>query len=284
MDGFVLIEKPIGLSSRDVCYQVMKRYGTKKVGHIGTLDPFASGLLIVAVNKATKAIPFVKDEKKTYQAVLKLGEKTNTLDLTGNVIASKEVKEHSEKEIISTLNSFLGESEQIPPMTSAIHVNGKRLYELAHQGIEIERQPRKINILSISLDSYDSENHLITFTATVFKGTYIRSLGEDIASKLDEYGHLISLRRTQVEDIDVKIANKIDEEYTEVSVYSLLSRFMEVVAKSESEVNDIKNGKIKYLDYQGKGKQVLVVDSKNSPIAVYGLDETNHLKFERGLF
>lgn len=284
MDGFVLINKPVGLTSREVSSRLMKKYQTKKVGHIGTLDPFASGLLIVAVNKATKAIPFVKDDKKTYEATLKLGEKTDTLDLTGKVIASKEVKNHSESEIIEVLNSFLGESEQIPPMTSAIHVNGKRLYELAHKGIEIERKPRKITVHSISLDEYDSKNHLIKFTATVSKGTYVRTLAEDIASKLGEFGHLIALKRTKVEHFSLEDANEIDDEYNVKSVYSILSSFMKVVIKEEKEVIDIKNGKVKYLDFISKEKDILVVNEKLFPIAVYRLDETNHLKFERGLF
>ena len=183
MDGLILIDKERNWTSRDVCNVCQKKFNTKKVGHTGTLDPFATGLLVVTINKANKICQFLDDFPKTYIASLKLGEKTTTLDLTGEIICSKNPSEHTKEEIIEVLNSFLGEIEQIPPMTSAIHYKGRKLYEYAHEGIDVEREARKVNIYDISLLDYQDDT--IVFSATVSKGTYIRVLGEDIASKLN---------------------------------------------------------------------------------------------------
>ena len=283
MDGFILINKPIGFTSRYVTNTISKFFHTKKVGHIGTLDPFASGLLIVALNKATKAIPFVLDDKKTYQATLVLGEKRDTLDIEGKVMESKEVKEHSIEEIKNALNSFLGESLQTPPLTSAIHVDGKRLYEYFREGKEVKVKPRKIFIEEIKLDEYDSKNHTITFTATVSKGTYVRVLGEDIATKLGEVGYLNKLTRLEVFPIKLSEAQELKEPYKIIDVTTLLSRYMKVVEVNDDTATDIKNGKVKYYDY--KGEEIILVTSKDkTPIAIYRLNEENRLEFVRGLF
>lgn len=207
-NGIVLIDKKIGNSTTKEEIPLKRIFNTKKVGHLGTLDPFASGLIICGINKGTKTFPLIEDVDKTYVATLKLGQKTSTLDLEGEVIQQKEVKQHSKKEIEDVLNSFLGEIEQIPPMYSAIKVNGTKLYELARQNIQIDIKPRKVNIKEIHLNSFT--NDTITFTSKVSKGTYIRTLGEDIATKLNELGHLIYLRRTKVGDFKVENAKSID--------------------------------------------------------------------------
>ena len=193
MDGFLLINKEKGWTSFDVCKRISHILGTKKVGHSGTLDPFATGLMIVAVNKATKALLYTNYSYKTYTATLKLGMKTKTGDLTSDEVERKPVPELSKEIVESVLNSFIGDSEQIPPMTSAIHHNGVKLYKLAQQGLEVERKPRPINIKYIKL--LDLSPDEISFQCLVSSGTYIRVLGEDIAHKLNTVGHLTSLNR-----------------------------------------------------------------------------------------
>ena len=208
-DGLLLIDKEEGVTSRYVDNAIQRLFHTRKVGHLGTLDPFATGLLIVAVNKATKYLQFLPDEEKTYQARLILGKKTATGDKTGEVIDECDVPNLDQTRIQDVLSSFLGESTQIPPMTSAIKIDGVALYKLAHKGKEIERQPRLVSIHEISLLHY--EGNIIDFRAKVSKGTYIRTLGEDIASALGTVGYLESLRRLEVGNITLEGAKKLSE-------------------------------------------------------------------------
>ena len=283
MDGFLFIDKPIGMTSRDVCNQISRLFKTKKVGHIGTLDPFATGLLIVTINKGNKAGTFLDGFSKEYIASLLLGEESSTGDTEGEITKKEEVKAYSIEEINKTLNSFLGKSMQIPPMTSAISINGKKLYKLAHQGKEIERPAREINVLEISLEDY--KNNVITFKTFVSKGTYIRVLGEDIAKKLDTVGHLISLRRTKVGPFDISEAHKLEDinESSIVSIYDVLSRFSNVYKANEKMEKDIKDGKILELIVDIENDNVLVVNQNNEAIAMYK-KENDVLKFQRGLF
>lgn len=207
--GILLIDKPSGVTSRYVDNRFQWVFATRKVGHLGTLDPFATGLLIVAVGESTKYLPFLRDEEKTYQATLKLGCRTDSGDYTGEAIEEAEVPELTSGEIEKVLSSFLGESTQIPPMTSAIKKDGKPLYKYARAGEEIEREPRPIYIHSIRLISY--EKPLLAFEATVSKGTYIRTLGEDIAKALGTLGHLTELRRLAIGPFRVNDAVTMDE-------------------------------------------------------------------------
>lgn len=277
--GLILIDKEANVTSRKVDNLIGYRFKTHKVGHLGTLDPFATGLLIVGVNKGTKFLPYLKDEEKTYVAELKLGEKTSTGDNTSEVMDSKEVPSLTNESIESVLSSFLGESEQIPPMTSAKKIDGKPLYKLAHKGLSIDRKPNKITIYEIGLDEYDEEKQTIKFTAKVSKGTYIRTLGEDIAEKLGTYGHLISLRRIAIGDISVKDAKGI-ENADFVDTLSLLTHF------EKYEINDdktqwVKDGKP--LDIETEKDDVLVVCS-SLPLAIYVRKEDNLFVSKRGLF
>ena len=155
MDGILIVDKPLGKTSFDCVRDVRKQYNTKKVGHIGTLDPMATGVLAILIGQATKLSDYLMEHDKEYIATLKLGKSTNTGDSEGEIIEEKEVNKNVLDEIIITeaLNSFLGETYQIPPMYSALKVNGKKLYEVARSGQEIERKARKIVITSIELDS-----------------------------------------------------------------------------------------------------------------------------------
>lgn len=190
--GIINVYKPTGITSFDVVRKIKKIARQKKVGHCGTLDPEASGVLPVCLGRATKAIEFIMDDFKIYEAELKLGVVTDTYDREGKIIEEKNVNLQSE-EVIAAINSFVGEIEQIPPMYSALKHNGQKLYELARQGIEIEREPRKITIYSI--DIVEIKIPIVKILVKCSKGTYIRSLCYDIGSALGCGAMMWSLER-----------------------------------------------------------------------------------------
>lgn len=186
MDGIILINKEKNCTSHDVVYKVKKIFG-EKVGHTGTLDPNATGVLPILVGKGTKLSKYLINHDKKYIVTLKLGKKTDTADSDGKIIEETEVSKDIFKEnnIKNCLNRFIGKNEQIPPMYSAIKVNGKKLYEYARIGKSVEIQPRKIEIYSINLIKINEKNNEIIFEVFCSKGTYIRSLCEDIAKDLN---------------------------------------------------------------------------------------------------
>ena len=190
------LNKPIGWTSFDVCKKVKKITKEKKVGHGGTLDPFASGVLVIGTGKDTKKLQYISDEKKSYDATIFLGEVTNTLDIDGRVIQKRKVPILDKKKITDVLDSFIGNYYQTPPMFSAKKVEGKKLYEYARKNIYVKRDPIMLKIFSISLNSFDEKN--ISFSVECSKGTYVRVLGKDISERLGTVGYLNSLTRTQV--------------------------------------------------------------------------------------
>jgi tRNA pseudouridine55 synthase len=197
MSGGVLnLCKPVGLSSHDLVDQVRRVLRVKRVGHGGTLDPFATGVLLVGFGAATKALPYLSDLAKEYEAVLLLGVSTTTLDVEGEVTATQTVPPLDEAEIARTLQGFLGPQEQLPPTYSALKVGGVRAYRLARQGVEVALPPRTITVERIELLAWDPPR--VTFRALVSKGTYLRRLAADIAARLGTGGHLVSLTRTAV--------------------------------------------------------------------------------------
>ena len=284
MDGILLINKPKGYTSRDVCNKISKILNEKRVGHIGTLDPFATGLLIVLVGKCTKCTQYFDDLSKGYTASLELGKETDSLDIDGNVIEEKEVPDLSREQIEDVLNSFLGKQKQIPPMTSAIRVNGKKLYELAHKGISIERDSRDIEIYKINLISYLSP--IIKFYSSVSKGTYIRVLGSDIARKLGTIGYLIELNRDEIGPFNLKSAINIEDvsEKKLISMFDVLSKISEVKVVEDNLSTDIKNGKVKEMDYISNNKYLFIVDKNSNPVAMYIKIKKDKYVFSRGLF
>ncbi len=183
-NGVIVIDKPSGITSFDVVSKVKKIIGVKKAGHIGTLDPLATGVFPVLLGEATKVSKYLIEHNKTYIAKLKLGEKRETGDLEGKVILTSDKKINNKKEVEQVLKSFLGKQIQIPPKYSAIKVNGKKLYEYARVKKEIEIPKREIEIYEINLISFDIQNQVIEFKVSCSKGTYIRTLCEDIAEKL----------------------------------------------------------------------------------------------------
>lgn len=194
MQGVINIFKNSGMTSFDVVRKIKKIAHERKVGHTGTLDPEAFGVLPVCLGKATKIIDYVMTAPKTYKVIFSLGFKTTTYDLEGEVLDRKDISHLNENEILEAINSFKGTYSQIPPMYSALKKDGVRLYELARKGIEIEREGRDITIFDIKDISINLPE--ITMTVTCSKGTYIRSLCYDIGEKLNVYGTMVNLRRT----------------------------------------------------------------------------------------
>jgi tRNA pseudouridine55 synthase len=193
---FIFLNKPIGLTSQQCLSRFKRKYNLKKLGHHGTLDPFADGLLLVGVNEATKFFSYVLDEQKTYEGSLSLGSATDTLDCTGEVVAEKPVSKLDITQIIEIAETFVGLREQVPPMYSAVKINGKKLYEHARQGQTVERKSRQVTIHEFAILDYNETT--IRFRATVSRGTYIRVLAEELAKKLGTEGHLTALTRTHL--------------------------------------------------------------------------------------
>jgi tRNA pseudouridine55 synthase len=201
--------KPKGWTSFDVVKKVRSITKEKKVGHGGTLDPFAEGVLVLGTGSDTKKLGMISDSNKEYVATLKLGSRTDTHDIEGHVVEDKAIPTLTLEEVETVLRSFIGEQYQTPPMYSAKKVNGQRLYKLARKNIEIEREPCLIKIVDIELIHFNSP--VIEFSVTCSKGTYIRVLGTDIANQLGTVGHLIALKRKKVGEYAIDETIQIDD-------------------------------------------------------------------------
>mgnify|MGYP000171117229 FL=1 len=201
MNGVLNVYKEQGFTSHDVVAKLRGILKTKKIGHTGTLDPDAVGVLPVCIGKATKLCDLITDWGKTYEAVMLLGTVTDTQDTSGTVLKTREVNV-TKRQILEVCSSFEGEYDQIPPMYSALKVNGKKLYELARAGVEVERKPRRIKINSLRVNDINLEDDIKTVTITVdcSKGTYIRTLCQDIGEKLGCGACMMELIRTRVGD------------------------------------------------------------------------------------
>ena len=206
MQGILIINKPQGYTSQDVVSKVKKILNIKKAGHTGTLDPLATGVLPIMLGNYTKLSKYLIEHDKIYLAKIKLGEKKDTGDEEGKTIEEKEVLENNlnKENVEEILKKFLGRQKQIPPMYSAIKVNGKKLYEYAREGKKVEIPEREIEIYSIKLKNINLEEKEIEFEVNCSKGTYIRVLCEDIANKLDTVGYMSNLERIKVDDFDIR--------------------------------------------------------------------------------
>ena len=207
MTGIVIVDKPAGWTSQDVTARLRRVFGTRRIGHGGTLDPMATGVLPVFVGRATRGVEFFEHADKTYEAVLRLGTVTDTQDSTGTVLEKRPVTV-TEAEFRDILPKFTGEIAQIPPMYSAIKVDGKKLYELARAGKEIERKPREITIFSLDLLKFTGETAKIRVHCS--KGTYIRTLCHDIGAALGCGGCMEALRRTAVGEYNLADSVELD--------------------------------------------------------------------------
>ena len=279
ISGSLLINKKVGLTSRQEVNNISRTLKEKKAGHIGTLDPFADGLLIINLGKSTKIAPFLEVMDKGYIATLKLGEKTDTGDLEGNVIETKEIPSLNRKDIEVLLGKMVGEHEQVPPMYSAIKINGKQLYKYARQGQIIERKPRIINIYDIKLLSFSS--NLVVFYAKVSKGTYIRTLGEEIAEKLGTVGHLTKLTRVEIGPykLDDAITSDLVSESNLIPIEKMLAHIpsFEVSKNLEKMAS---NGMHVRLPVNN---EIILIKSKKEIIALYKRESNGVYSCLRGL-
>lgn len=212
--GFLNIYKPKGLTSHDVVARLRKITKVRQIGHTGTLDPFATGVLPICIGKATRLIEYLDDDKE-YLATVQFGKNTATYDLEGEITATFD-KKVTEENVKNALKAFEGEISQIPPIYSAIKVNGKKLYDYARQGQDIEIKPRKVTISKIELKGFDKTSQSAKIAVACSKGTYIRSIAYDLGAKLGCGGYLTALERTQAGKFQVNTAIKL-EDLTEVS-------------------------------------------------------------------
>lgn len=208
MNGIILVDKPCGWTSHDVVGKLRGILRERRIGHSGTLDPMATGLLVVFAGRATRAVEFAEADSKEYIAGLRLGVSTDTQDTTGNVLNTCETLP-SKDELIAAANGFLGEISQIPPMYSAIKINGKKLYELARRGEIVERSPRKVTISKLELVGEDKCDYILDIHCS--KGTYIRTLCSDIGDKLGCGGCMSSLRRVKAGVFSITQAHTMEQ-------------------------------------------------------------------------
>lgn len=235
-DGIVVVDKPKGMTSHDVVDYIRRRFKIEKVGHAGTLDPMAEGVLILLLGRATKLSNKFMSEDKEYEATLRLGSTTDTQDAWGKVLTKTEAVHIDRAELDKAFNSFLGEREQTPPMVSAIRYQGKRLYKLARKGKVVPRKSRKITIKHLEIISYDPPD--VTFRVACSKGTYIRTLCEEIGNTLGVGGHQAALRRILSGGFSLKEAIAFDDikNYSESEFESKILSLADLAYRAKLEV------------------------------------------------
>jgi tRNA pseudouridine55 synthase len=291
IDGILILDKPEGLTSHDVVARLRRILKTKRIGHTGTLDPFATGVLVMLVGKATRLAQFLDKDKKEYEATIRFGSETDTGDKTGELrITNYELRDPSDDELDNVLADFLGEIEQTPPMYSAKKVDGKKLYELARKGIEIERKPVKVKIYEIEKTEngklkIENENTSdVKIRVVCSAGTYIRTLAEDIGKKLKVGAHLTDLRRTGAGQFDLSKAVTLEELEEIVSKNNLQEVFISMtdalahlpkVALNNEEIKNTQNGKkLKFENAEFENNQAIrMIDEAENLLAVGFYDE-----------
>lgn len=223
--GILLVDKPQGITSHDVVARMRRVLRMKKIGHAGTLDPMATGLLLILVGKATKVSQYLMSMDKEYTGTVKLGVETDSQDAEGEVVAEKPVPELTEAEVRERMTTFIGDQYQTPPMFSAKKVNGQKLYKLARQGKTIEREARVIHVSRFDLLTFELPK--VSFVVGSSKGAYIRTIAHDLGERLGCGGHLCELRRTAVGQFRIENANTL-EEIEEMSPSSLRRKLIPV--------------------------------------------------------
>ena len=238
MNGIVIVDKPQGWTSQDVTARLRRVFSTRRIGHGGTLDPMATGVLPVFVGRATRAVEFFEHAEKTYEATLRLGMKTDTQDITGTVLEERPVTV-TEQDILNVLPAFRGEILQIPPMYSALKVNGQKLYDLARKGKEVERQPRPITVHELELLHFDGQDARIRVRCS--KGTYIRTLCHDIGQKLGCGGVMTHLLRSRVGEFRAEDAYRLSE----IQSFAEAGRLQEILVPTENMFSQFMTLKVK---------------------------------------
>jgi len=277
MDGFLFINKPKGMTSHDVVYKIKKKFHLDKVGHTGTLDPFASGLLILCLGKATKLAYLFSNLDKSYQGTIEFGKHYDTYDTTGQIVKTSDTT--VKKEIVmQEMDKMKGSYEQLPPMYSAIKIKGRKLYDLAREGKDVERETRKVEIHDFMMTQKLDENQYQFFTS-VSKGTYIRSLAVDLAERLKTYGALCELERLSIGNYSLNDAKTI-ENVTKDDMISLEIYFKDIqkITLNDYMIKLVKNGI--YLDDRqiATDKPFIVCDENHAMIAYYEVVENLQYK------
>lgn len=281
MNGIFFVDKEIGCTSRDVVNEIIKKVETRKVGHTGTLDPLATGVLVVCVGKATKLVNMLTCEYKEYEAEITLGIKTDTYDITGNII-EEQIPNVTKEDIEKVLKSFIGEYNQEVPIYSAVKINGKKLYEYArnNESVILPKRRIEINDLKLISDITKKGNHIVFKIWTrVSKGTYIRSLVNDIAHNLKTIGVMSSLRRTKLGNISVAQCNKIDDITLKslIPVKEVLKDYPFVYVDNVLK-NDILNGKI--IDNIYQNEKIVFLDENDLVLAIYKIYDKDKSKMK----
>jgi len=277
MNGFILINKTKGVSSNNEVQKVKKILSVNKVGHLGTLDPIATGLLILAINRATKFSSYLLDSDKSYNTKIKLGISTDTDDSTGKILSQMPVNV-SLCELKDNLKSFLGESMQVPPFFSALKHKGKPLYKFAREGKYIEKPSRKINIKNISNIKLD--NDVCSFSIECSKGTYIRSIARDLGNRLECGAHMIALERTRQATFEIYDAVSASEVNAKnVIPIELAFNDYKKINISDDEVKKFKNGV--QIEFKQRHEDIYKVYDKNSVFLGLGMIHGSYLKHKQ---
>lgn len=282
MDGLLIVNKEKGYTSRDIVNIVSKKLNTKKMGHTGTLDPLATGVLVLCIGKATTFVEIVTCLEKEYIASITLGMQTDTFDIDGNVLREENAI-FSKKEIEEVLKSFIGEYIQEVPIYSAVKVGGKKLYEYARNNEKVVLPKRKVNIYSLELLEYEIVNNKTTFKikTKVSKGTYIRSLVNDIAHKLGTIGIMTGLERTKQGNFYIEDSYSLEEikndNYKIIGISKILDKYPKVEVDSYLE-KKIKNGNI--LENRYDILPILFINKNNIPLALYKEYEKDKTKIK----
>jgi len=277
MNGIILVNKTKDMTSRDVVNILSKKFDTRRIGHTGTLDPIATGVMGIAIGDGLKIVDFLINDSKEYIATVKLGISTDTLDITGNILEEVNNYSLSKKQLIEVLNSFLGKYLQEVPIFSAVKVNGKRLYEYARENISVELPKREIEVFAIEL--IDLKDDEFSFRVKVSKGTYIRSLIRDIGQKINVPCCMKSLQRTIQGNFKIEDSYTLDEiksdKYKVISIKDALTGYNFVEVDSYIE-NKILNGRI--LENRYDTDVIIFINSKEEVLAIYGVYDKDNSK------
>ncbi|MDD3711907.1 MAG: tRNA pseudouridine(55) synthase TruB [Candidatus Izemoplasmatales bacterium] len=281
MDGLLVIDKPKDFTSFDIVAVARKTLKVKKIGHTGTLDPNATGILVLALGKATKLIKYFTEDRKTYQCTFLIGRSYDTDDTTGNLIAELDASKLSESQVINALKSFIGKNQQVPPAFSAIKVQGRKMYELARKNKELpELKPRDIEIFGISeIEVYKEEKTIVVKAIfDVSKGTYIRSIARDLGVKLNNVGCLMELRRTRVSNFtladSITMEDLINQEFNLKDPFDFLA--LPRITVSETIANDIQFGRFIDMKYFSDKKDTIIYNSAGEVLAIYTYDSNKN--------
>ena len=281
MFGFLNVYKPAGKTSHDVVAILRRVTKIKQIGHTGTLDPFAEGVLPICIGKATRLIEYLKDDK-AYIGTVQLGQSTTTYDNEGDTV-NKSDKKVTQEETEKALENFRGDIEQLPPIYSAIKVNGKKLYDYARNGQEVEIKPREVNVSELKILNFDSEKRQLELYIACSKGTYIRSIANDLGETLGTYGHLIKLVRVQAGDFKINNSIKLEELDTKEKVEKNLIDPIDYLDYPKYELNDNEFEKVSHgmpIKYNGiiDQESSIIILVKNKKLIAVGQHSSNYIK------